>query len=194
MAITTPPTADKVVGDPNHTPDSNVVYTALLEVIQALGLNIDTDIPALYDKEGINPSDVTALLQYLNDQYLRSVRGDITTYHVSGPLDVGQGQAKFRFPFPVTILGVSAAMGVAATGAAIQYNVRVNGGSSLTASPLEVADGAEVSSEITSFAVDTLSTGDYLVVEVVQVGSATVGEDLSVFIRYLPDPLPDPNA
>jgi hypothetical protein len=109
----------------------------------------------------------------------------LIVYSRDGDLSAGDGGVKrYRFPFPATILGVSAAIATAPTGADVVIDVLKNGVSVLTASKLHILDGFHEAAEVSSFVTQTVVTGEYLTVNIVSVGSIVRGADLTVFIRY----------
>jgi hypothetical protein len=107
------------------------------------------------------------------------------TFNQSGALAVATGTNRFPFPVSVTILGVSAAVGTAPVGASIIVDVKKNGTTvyTTTANRPAVAAGANTASETLPDVV-SLAAGDYLTVDIVQVGSTTAGSDLTVQVRY----------
>lgn len=112
---------------------------------------------------------------------------DIATFAISGPLSAPTlGTLRFRFPFDATLLGVSAAVNTAPTGANIVLDVNKNGVSifpistkpTITAGTFDTG-GSEDVPDTTS-----VSSGQYLQVDIDQVGSIVAGSDLTVFIHY----------
>ena len=113
-------------------------------------------------------------------------REQIAVFGGTGTLTVGAGSARFRFPWAVTILGVSATVGTAPTGASILIDVNKNGTTLFTtqsARPTILASAFVTTTEAVP-AITTLIAGDYLTVDRDQIGSTIAGADLSVFIRY----------
>lgn len=111
---------------------------------------------------------------------------DIAYFSRAGALTVSSGAGRFRFPFPVTILGVTAAIATAPTGASVVLDVNKNGTTIFTTQgnrPTIVAGANATASEQTPD-VTSLVTGDYLTVDVDGIGSGTAGADLTVFVRY----------
>ena len=109
----------------------------------------------------------------------------IAPFSFSGPLVVVTGTSRFRFPLAVTLVAVSAAVTTAPTGASILVDVNKNGTTIYTtqanrpAIAVSTNAGAETTPDVTAIA-----AGDYLTVDVDQVGSTIAGADLSVFVRY----------
>jgi len=109
----------------------------------------------------------------------------LATFSGAGVLTVGAGTSRFRFPFAATIVGVSAAVGTAPTGASLIIDVNKNGTTIFTtqANRPTIVSGANHAVEATPD-VTAVAAGDWLTVDRDQVGSSVAGADLSVFIRY----------
>jgi len=111
---------------------------------------------------------------------------DMMTFSRAGVLAVSTGAVRYRFPFAVTILGVTAAVNTAPTGAALIADVRKNGTTIFSTTgnrPTIAISGTATTSEPTPD-VTAIAAGDYLTVDIAQVGSTVAGADLSVFVRY----------
>lgn len=129
--------------------------------------------------------DGTALTPYTFSTTARV--DDLATFALSGILSAPTlGTLRFRFPYDATLEGVSAAVNTAPTGADIVLDVNKNGVSvyPLSTKPTILATtfdtgGVELVPDTTG-----ILTGDYLQVDVDQVGSIIAGSDLTVFIRY----------
>lgn len=104
----------------------------------------------------------------------------------SGNVILTIGQLRYRFPFNATIEGVSAAVGVPPTGAPIIFDVNKNGTTIFTnqANRPTIQIGADALDEVTNMDISTISEGDYITVDIDQIGSDVVGANLSIFIRY----------
>lgn len=105
------------------------------------------------------------------------------TEHV-GILTLTSGVQRFRMPYDGTIMAAAAVVNTAPTGAAVIADVNLNGTTIYTtaANRPTVAAGANDSGE-TVPDVTTFSVGDYLTVDVDQIGSGTAGSDLVVVVR-----------
>lgn len=104
----------------------------------------------------------------------------------SGALTVTVGAGRFRFPFAATLLGVTAAVNTAPTGASVIADVTKNGTTVFTTQgnrPTIAASAFATASE-TVPDVTAVALGDYFTVDVDQVGSTIAGSDLTVIIRY----------
>lgn len=97
------------------------------------------------------------------------------------------GASRMPFPFAATILGVYATVSVAPTGAAILIDVHKNGTTIFTTQgnrPTIAATAFAVNAEVTNMDVTAIAAGDYLTVNIDQIGSTLPGEDLVVVVRY----------
>lgn len=94
------------------------------------------------------------------------------------------GIQRYRFPFYAILAGVSAAIASAPVGSDIRVNVKKNN-NSIFSSLSERLTIFENSYEATEVALSTpVGPGDYLTVDIDEVGSTSPGSDLTVFIRY----------
>jgi hypothetical protein len=109
----------------------------------------------------------------------------VTTFDQSGVLSVTTGTGRLTFQTAVTILGVVAAVNTAPTGAAILVDVNKNGSTIFTtqANRPSIAAAGFASATATP-AVTAFAAGDYMTVDIDQVGSTVAGADLTVTIRY----------
>lgn len=108
------------------------------------------------------------------------------TFDFPGGLTVTSGVRRIAFPFPATLLGVTAAVNTAPTGTPVIVDVNRNGSTVFTtqANRPTIPVGANATSVSATPNVVSFATGDYLTVDVDQVGSGTAGADLVVFVRY----------
>ena len=110
-------------------------------------------------------------------------------YSRPGALYVSTGVQRFRFPFAATILGVSAAVNTAPTGAAIIMDVNKNGTTIFTTQgnrPQIAASAYATAAEVTNMDVVSFAAGDYCTLDLDQVGSTVAGSELVALIRYTP--------
>lgn len=110
----------------------------------------------------------------------------LATFNTPGVLTVSPGTGRFRFPFNATILGVTAAVDTAPTGASLIVDVHKNGTTIFTNQanrPTIAISGFATTTEPTPD-VTAMAVGDYLTVDVDQVGSTIAGADLTIFVRY----------
>lgn len=88
---------------------------------------------------------------------------------------------RFYIERAATITKIRAAVGIPSTGSAVQIDVKVNGVSILSGSPLSVSAGQFTNTRNLSVAVNA---GDYITTDVVAVGSTTSGADLTVTVTF----------
>ena len=121
----------------------------------------------------------------LGSEFEGLLEDNLTSFSFSGPLVVTTGSTRFLFPIAVTIIGVSASASTAPTGASVIVDVNKNGTTIYTtqANRPAIAASAFSASETTPD-VTAMAVGDYLTVDVDQVGSTIAGSDLNVVIRY----------
>ncbi len=110
----------------------------------------------------------------------------MATFTNSGVLVVGTGTHRFRFPFAATLLGVSASVSVAPTGASLIFDVNKNGTTIFT------TQGNRPTIVVSAFATTTepvpnvtaIAVGDYITIDRDQVGSTVAGSDAVLQVRY----------
>lgn len=120
--------------------------------------------------------------------YATGQRGEsMITYGRAGNLTVSTGKIRYRFPFACKLAGVSLAVNTAPTGADIICDVNKNGTTIFTTQanrPRIVAGTFATSPEVTNMNIIDVAAGDYITLDVDQVGSTVAGADFSAFIRY----------
>jgi hypothetical protein len=111
---------------------------------------------------------------------------EIAVFSLSGALTVGTGVGRFRFPFAATIIGVTAAINTAPTGASAIFDVKKNGTTifSTTTNRPTIAAGANATTSEPAPDVTAIAAGDYLTVDRSQIGSTVAGSDATLFVRY----------
>lgn len=104
---------------------------------------------------------------------------------VPGTLTVGARPARYYLSTAATITGVTASVSTAPTGAAVIVDVNRNGTSIFTtqANRPTIAAGGYVALDVVP-AVTSLDAGDYLTVDVDQIGSTVPGATLVVQVTY----------
>lgn len=131
-------------------------------------------------------SPTTGQLWVDSDDPGGSYYDDMAVFGIDGALTTQTGAGRFRFPFDAIILGTTAAVGTAPTGAAIILDVNKNGTTIYTGGtnrPTIAISGFATTTEPAP-AVTTILAGDYLTVDIDQIGSTVAGSDLTVFVRY----------
>jgi hypothetical protein len=116
---------------------------------------------------------------------IAEVRDRMRDVVVSGALSVAAGALRYGFPYAATIVSVSATVGTAPTGTTLIVDVHKNGTTIFTtqANRPTIAISANVSSTATPDVV-AIAAGDYLTVDVDQIGSGTAGSNLVVTIWF----------
>lgn len=107
------------------------------------------------------------------------------TFTIVGDLLVGAGQARWYAPRSLTISTVQVSVGTAPSGASIIFDVNKNGTTVFTTQanrPTITAGG--VSDLVSNPDVVSLASGDYLTVDVDQIGSGTAGANAVVQIEF----------
>lgn len=106
----------------------------------------------------------------------------IAPFGFVGPVSVQTGTARFLFPSAATILGVVAAVGTAPMGQSMLVDVLKNGTTVFTtqANRPTIAAGAHATSVMPTPDVTAVVSGDYLTVDIDQIGSTVAGSDLVV--------------
>lgn len=114
-----------------------------------------------------------------------SINDYIAVFSRSGDATITAGTMRWRFPVAATIVGASAAIGTAPTGSSLIIDVNKNGTTIYTTQGNRptISAGTNSASE-TSPNVTSMAIGDYLTVDIDQIGSTVAGSDLTVFVRY----------
>lgn len=101
----------------------------------------------------------------------------------SGVLLVGTGTFKFPVLYSSRIIGCRSAVGVAPVGTSLLVDVNKNGTTIFTTQGNRPSIATtEVVSTLATPDVQNLEPGDYLTVDIDQIGSTTAGEDLTVVV------------
>jgi len=172
MASTYPGTKDNFAT--NHTDSEN-----MQTVHAAVHNDLADAINKIENELGTNPKGTFA------DVAAKLNRESVIPFSRSGSLAVAVGQGRFVFPFAATITGVRASVGTAPVGSSLIVDINKNGTTifSTQANRPTIAASGNVSGvavpNTTSFA-----AGDYMTVDVDQVGSTTPGSDLTVVVTY----------
>lgn len=103
---------------------------------------------------------------------------------VTGPLTVMTGKSRIYFEADYVVETIRAAINTAPTGASVIVDVNKNGTTLFTTqSNRPTISASGFLSTVTAPAVTTFTSGDYLTVDVDQIGSTIAGADLTVTIR-----------
>lgn len=103
------------------------------------------------------------------------------TYSYSSTLSVNVGTERFYAFDTATCKEINAYVGTAPVGAAITFNVKKNGSIADTGS---ISDGSNSSTATTS---TSYNKGDYITVDITQIGSGTAGADLKINFIFTKD-------
>lgn len=110
----------------------------------------------------------------------------VTTHTMTlpGELYVVSGKVRFYLQRDYRITAIAVAVGFAPTGASVIVDINKNGTTIFTTQANRPTIAVGANSDLTSAPdIDTLSVGDYLTVDVDQVGSSFAGSDLTVQIE-----------
>jgi hypothetical protein len=111
------------------------------------------------------------------------------TFSQSGTLAVGTGTFKLPFTIDATIISVMLGVATSPTGADLIIDVNKNGTTIFTTQanrPRVVASDADGIGAETTPDVTSVSQGEYLTVDIDQIGSTVAGADLTVVIEWRP--------
>jgi hypothetical protein len=111
---------------------------------------------------------------------------DFINFSRAGALTVSTGVGRFPFPFPATLISVTAMVNTIPTGANLILDVNKNGTTIFTtqANRPTINNGASATASAAVPNVTAMAAGDYLTVDVDQIGSGVAGSDLTVVVRY----------
>lgn len=110
----------------------------------------------------------------------------LVTFDQPGILAVATGKGRVRLPAAATIVSVAATVNTAPTGASIKVDVNKNGTTVFTtqANRPDIAAAGFASADAIPD-VTALAAGDYISVDIDQIGSTVTGSDLSVIVELL---------
>jgi hypothetical protein len=116
-------------------------------------------------------------------QFLHQVQ----VFTVPGVISIGTGRARFYIPGPITLSNVRASVSTAPLGADVIVDVNVNGTTVFTnqLNRPKILVGS-VTCPTATPSIQELATGDYLSVDIDQIGSIFAGSDLTVQIELTP--------
>ncbi len=110
-------------------------------------------------------------------------RSYISPYSLGGSLVTGAGTFRLPFDYGARIISIRATVGTAPTGADLIIDVNKNGTTVFTTATRPTIPASSNISQIAIPDVVDLNGGDYLTIDVDQVGSTVAGEDLVVAVR-----------
>lgn len=144
-------------------------------------VNFDEELELDIDELDFSSGDV---VQHLKDDTIHLLHP--AQFRVSGNISVATNvDLSWIAPVPLNIIEVYGYIRTAPTGAAALIDINKNG-TSIFATRLTIADGANTGSakEIRIAGQPHLNINDRLDIDVDQIGSGTVGANLSVFVRF----------
>lgn len=121
---------------------------------------------------------------------------EVFPFTMQNDLEAVPGTTRVPIDGVAGIESVQAMVGTAPTGSSVIIDVNINGTTIFTeqANRPTIAAGDFTSGAVTVMNVTTLSPGDYLTVDVDQIGSGAPGRDLTVLVRLVKSPLVVLNA
>ena len=132
------------------------------------------------------PADHNAITTQLN-------KGFVVPFFFDGNLVLGQGVARFRFPFAATLLGVTATINTPSAGASVICDVdKIAGGGSGAGTTIFTTTGNRPTIAAAAYGTTTepapnvaaIAAGDVIKPRISQIGSSTAGADLTLEVRY----------
>lgn len=122
---------------------------------------------------------------FLNGIAVRGLPPFSVDFTIPGTLVVGTGQVRYYFHRAVTGLLVVAGVGTAPTGAAVIFDVNKNGTTAFTTQGNRPQIAVSTFTDASSVPdITTAAAGDYLTVDVDQIGSTVAGANASISIFY----------
>ncbi len=108
-------------------------------------------------------------------------RPRVLLWYISGTLVAGtDASARIILPFNGKIIKASAYATTAPTGATVIIDMNLNGTTLWASGKLTIAISANAATDKTVFDTTTVSTDDYLTVDIDQIGSTVAGADLAI--------------
>lgn len=111
---------------------------------------------------------------------------DTYTFTYSGPVALLTGTSRLYFDNAATVLSVRASVGTAPTGSSLIVDVLKNGTTLWNVTPANkpaIAISGFTSGAVANMDTTAISAGDYLTLDITQIGSTIPGSDLVVTIR-----------
>lgn len=172
---------------------TNLVSTGAVSLSSgSLTISANGDLTKIHNVAYVWPSSQAAGNNYIiaNDgsgNLSWTGQEQFMTFGMDGVIAVATGKGRVRFPWAVTILGISVTMDTAPTGASAVFDINKNGTTIFTTQSNRpgVLIGANVTAaEVTNMDVTAFSAGDYITADIDQIGSTVAGSDLTIIIRY----------
>lgn len=169
----------------NHDPDAfHSHQSGEIQALTEKTTPVDADVVVIEDSEDSWAKKKVALSE-IGTGGGGGGGNHIVPFSWSGELQTSSGTHRLVFADNATLVAVVASCGVAPAGAAVIVDVNLNGTTIFTtqANRPTIADGGNQSAVATPD-VTAVSAGDYLTVDIDQVGSSDPGEDLTVSIVW----------
>jgi hypothetical protein len=134
---------------------------------------------------GYAPLDATAKLPQANlPAHSHTLTFSLGTFTKTGTLAVAGGTVRFPVDGTYTIVGTRLMVGTAPTGADLILDIKKNGSTiySTTANRPRITAGSNSGGPGATPDITSLAAGDYLTVDVLQVGSTVAGADLTTTV------------
>lgn len=120
-------------------------------------------------------STINAVKVYNASAWVPLLPRETVRWSLAGAVSVANGALRLPIQYACTVVAINAIINTPPAGAAVNIRVNKNGSSAATLSISAAANtGSNTSPGI------TLASGDYLTVDLTQVGSTTAGSDLVV--------------
>ena len=136
-------------------------------------------VTSLVETSVVDSDYISRKLGFANAAEEKTQRENNTTFVQDGTLTVNTGTARWYSPRAVTITKIRKHVATAPVGAALNMTLKKNGSSIKTFS---IAAGG--STNVTDNLNLSVAEGDYLTVDITQIGSTTAGSDLNIVISY----------
>jgi len=134
-----------------------------------------------------DPGDLDDALDQLAervDDLEGATASHVFTFGTSGELETGTGALKLHAPWACTITNVTAAVGTAPVDASLIVDVNIDGTTAFTTQGNRPTITTGNTTDLSSTPdVTAVSAGEYLTMDIDQVGSTTAGSDLIVQVR-----------
>lgn len=148
-------------------------------------INPGAEIGNLHDVNLSSPSNGQTLKYVTNRWENYTPAGQTQIFTVPGTLTTGIGKGRFYAPVNMTITNIRGYVATAPVGADIIFDVNKNGSTIFTnqgTRPRIVASSNTTSSNTPQ--ITNVSAGDYLSVDMDQIGSSTPGADMTIQIEF----------
>lgn len=123
--------------------------------------------------------------KYVTHGTIKNAQPKARDYTYSGTLVAGSGTIRLYFPRAATVFNVAIAVSTAPTGAAVIVDIHLNGTTMFTTQANRPTIAVSTFNDLAAVPdVTTISAGQYLTVDIDQIGSTVAGENLVVTVEY----------